>query len=177
MKKEIYTISKENSVILWEEKERGKINGINYLCLIKPWIKMPIISWPEEYIYHRIAKKCLKASKTLRNIYLYNLLGEIVNYNKYINENLHKRNSPYNLEIIDNKELRRISVPLLKEIEMKFKEFKEGEEDYEYYSNLTMKDYKIFESDFKRAKEINMLMDKKSLIDMRRLGINKLIKD
>jgi len=40
-----------------------------------------------------------------------------------------------------------------------------------------MKDYKIFEVDFKRAKEINMLMDKKSLIDMRRLGINKLIKD
>jgi len=178
MKKDIYTISKENSVILWEEKELKKINGINYLCLIKPWVKMPIISWPEENIYHRIAKRCLKKSKILRNIYLYNLLGEIVNYNKYIKENLKKRNSPYNLEIIDNEKLRRVSVPLLKEIEKKFKEFKEGkEENYEYYSNLTMNDYKIFEGDFKRAKEINMLMDKKSLIDMRRLGINKLIKD
>ena len=177
MKKDIYTISKENSVILWEEKEIGKINGINYLCLIKPWVKMPIISWPEEYIYHRIAKKCLKQSKILRNIYLYNLLGEIENFNKYINENLHKRNSPYNLEIIDKKDLRRVSIPLLKEIEKKFKEFKEGkEEDYEYYSNLTMKDYKIFESEFKRAKEINMLMNKRSLIEMRRFEINKFIK-
>ncbi len=176
-KMDIYTISNENSVILWDQTHIKKINGINYLSLIKPWVKMPLISWADEYLYHKIAKKCLKNSKIITNIYLFYLLEEIVNFNNYIKRYLHKKNSPYNLEIIDNPELKRVSIPLLKEIEIKFNKFKKDKNiNYKYFNNLSKNDYIIFKGNFKKAKEINSLMKKDTLVDMKKFDINMFIK-
>jgi hypothetical protein len=138
---------------------------------------MPLISWADEYLYHKIAKKCLKKSKIITNIYLFYLLEEIVNFNNYIKRYLHKKNSPYNLEIIDNRELKRISEPVLKDIEKKFNEFKKGKNiNYKYFNNLSKNDYKIFKEEFKKAKEINSLMNKDTLVDMKKFAINMFIK-
>jgi hypothetical protein len=138
---------------------------------------MPLICWPEEYLYHKLGKKSLKKSKIITNIYLFYLLEEIVNFNNYIKRNLHKKNSPYNLEIIDNPELKRVSEPLLKEIENKFNKFKKDKNiNYEYFNNLSQKDYEKFQEDFKKAKEINSLMKKKTLVDMKKFDINMFIK-
>jgi hypothetical protein len=176
-KMDLYTISNQYAVILWDQPYIKEIDGINYLSLIKPWLKMPLICWPEEYLYHKLGKKSLKKSKIITNIYLFYLLEEIVNFNNYIKRNLHKKNSPYNLEIIDNPELKRVSEPLLKEIENKFNKFKKDKNiNYEYFNNLSQKDYEKFQEDFKKAKEINSLMKKKTLVDMKKFDINMFIK-
>lgn len=176
-KMDLYTISNEYAVILWDQTNIKKIDGINYLSMIKPWLKMPLICWPEEYLYHKLGKKCLRYSKILINIYLYYLLEEIINFNNYIKNNLHKRNSPYNLEIIDNPKLKIISIPLLKDIEMKFNKFKKDKNiNYNYFNNLSQKDFEIFKEDFIKAKEINSLMNKKTLVNMNNFDINKFIK-
>jgi len=174
---DLYTISNEYAVILWDQPHIKKIDGINYLSLIKPWVKMPLICWPEEYLYHKLAKKCLKKSKIITNIYLFYLLEEIINFNNYIKHNLHKKNSPYNLEIIDNPKLKIVSIPLLKDIEIKFNNFKKDKNiNYKYFNNLSKKDYEIFKEDFIKAKEINSLMNKKTLVNMNNFDINKFIK-
>jgi hypothetical protein len=174
---DLYTISNEYAVILWDQPDIKKIDGINYLSMIKPWLKMPLISWPEEYLYHKLGKKCLRYSKILTYIYLFYLLEEIINFNNYIKHNLHKRNSPYNLEIIDNPKLKRVSVQLLNDIEMKFNKFKKDKNiNYNYFNNLSQIDYKIFKEDFIKAKEINSLMNTKTLVNMNNFDINKFIK-
>jgi hypothetical protein len=53
----------------------NNINAINFAYGdIKPWTKFPIFQWDNENIWHIIAKKVLKKSKKLTNLYLSLLL-------------------------------------------------------------------------------------------------------
>jgi hypothetical protein len=99
-------ISCNYSMIPWEWKNVNKYKpkSINYACMIKPWIKLPILCFSDEIIWHKIAKNILKQSVILYDIYIKYIIKELYifanTYNKYINTN----KSPYNMECMKQSE-------------------------------------------------------------------------
>ena len=50
----LYSIPYDFAVSPWDKfpYNKNNVNGINYLSMIKPWIKLPIIQWADENIWH-----------------------------------------------------------------------------------------------------------------------------
>ena len=71
----IYCIPKIFSIAPWDDKnyDINNIYGLNYVSFIKPWLRLPMLQWGEENIWHLIAKKALK--KFIKKIILKQLLG------------------------------------------------------------------------------------------------------
>lgn len=80
----IYCISKEYSIAPWDDKDYdvNNIYGLNYVCMIKPWVRLPFLQWAEENIWHIIAKKALVRSEKITEIYINGLLENLENVSK-----------------------------------------------------------------------------------------------
>ena len=96
----IYCISKEYSIAPWDDKsyDINNIYGLNYVSMIKPWLRLPFLQWSEENIWHIIAKNALVQSDKITEIYINGLL-ENLEYASKNYQHLHK-NSGYNLQIL-----------------------------------------------------------------------------
>jgi hypothetical protein len=96
----IYCIPKKFSIAPWDDKnyDINNIYGLNYVSFIKPWLRLPMLQWAEEHIWHIIAKKALGKSDKFTTIYIQGLMNNleffVQNY-----KNLNKK-SGYNLEVL-----------------------------------------------------------------------------
>ena len=104
----VHLIPYNYAPIPWDKfpYDKNKILGINFLSMIKPWIKLPVIQWSDENIWHRIAKKALDVHSVITKIYIKYLIDEL--YKFYFNwkKNISKSNSPYNMELIKSPNLK-----------------------------------------------------------------------
>lgn len=101
----IYLIPYDYAPIPWDKfpYDKNNMKGINFISMIKPWIKLPMSQWSDENIWHLIAKKSLDKHSILTKIYIKYLIDEL--YKFYFNwkKNISKSNSPYNMESIKSK--------------------------------------------------------------------------
>lgn len=99
----IYCIPKIFSIAPWDDKnyDINNIYGLNYVSFIKPWLRLPMLQWSEENIWHLIAKKALKKSVIVTEIYINGLMDNL----KFFSNNYKKFNakSGYNLELLQLK--------------------------------------------------------------------------
>lgn len=96
----IYCIPKKFSIAPWDDKnyDINNIYGLNYVSFIKPWLRLPMLQWPEENIWHIIAKKALKKSEIITEIYINGLMENLDFFvDNYKNFN---KKSGYNLDIL-----------------------------------------------------------------------------
>jgi hypothetical protein len=96
----IYCIPKKFSIAPWDDKnyDINNIYGLNYVSFIKPWLRLPMLQWPEENIWHIIAKKALKKSEKFTEIYVNGLMDNLDFFaNNYKNFN---KKSGYNLDVL-----------------------------------------------------------------------------
>ena len=96
------------AVFFWEDIKFDKkyVKGLNYGSLIKPWIKLPILQWYDENIWHIIAKKSLIKNLKIGNLYLNTLIKELYKFIYSLKKYINKHKVPYNMEIFDNKKIR-----------------------------------------------------------------------
>ena len=94
----VYCISKEYSIAPWDNKgyDLNNIYGLNYVSLIKPWMRFPMLQWPEENIWHVIAKKALCKSEKITELYVNGLIENLKNFANNYKKIDNK--SGYNLE-------------------------------------------------------------------------------
>ena len=73
----------------------NKTLGVNFASSLKPWIRLPVLQWKEENIWHIIAKKALKNSEIITDIYVDELINNLRDFStKYkLNEEIHGFNT------------------------------------------------------------------------------------
>lgn len=105
---QLYLIPYEYVPIPWEKNPYNinKVRGINFLSMIKPWTKLPLIQWADENIWHIIAKKALEKHSQITKIYIKYMIDSLYNFYYNWKKNISKPNSPYNMEIIKSKNIR-----------------------------------------------------------------------
>ena len=125
----IYCIPKKYSIAPWDDKDYdiNNIYGLNYVCLIKPWLRLPMLQWGEENIWHIIAKKALIKSEKITKIYVNSLIKNLEffaqNYKKF------KKNSGYNLNGLQEQQQKMINLLnyINKNNKLKFQNIKDKE--------------------------------------------------
>jgi len=154
----IHLIPYNYAPIPWDKfpYDKNQILGINFLSMIKPWIKLPIIQWADENIWHLIAKKALDTHSVITKIYIKYLIDEL--YKFYFNwkKNISKSNSPYNMESIKSSNLKNKTFKL-------FEYLKSNPKD-----NLTIEKIKYI---IKQTVKIHESMDKKLIVSIEKLRI------
>jgi len=152
----IYCISKEYSIAPWDDKDYdiNKIYGLNYVSLIKPWLRLPMLQWGEENIWHIVGKKALKKSEIITEIYINGLIDNL--YFFVDNYKTFNKKSGYNLEALQK--YKNKLYPLINYIK-KYKNLKYGN------SENTEKIKKIMDD----SKQIHSFMNNKSIISYDKL--------
>lgn len=131
---------------------RDEVYGINFLSLIKPWVKIPLIQCPEENIWHLIANKSLWKSKNITRLYLNTILIYIKKFYQDIKFNIIYRSSPFNMECVTIPRLKLQTMPILKRL-----------------VNIINIDDPQFIKDLHDAKKVNDQMNRETLLGMRNL--------
>lgn len=89
------------AVITWENHkyQKDKIEGLNFLSYIKPWVKHQLIQWADERIWHNIAKCMFFKYEMIQieNIYFNLQIDNLYNYLNAINKKT-TNSVPYNYE-------------------------------------------------------------------------------
>lgn len=108
----------------WEKNPYNKnnIKGINFLSLIKPWTKLPIIQFSDENIWHKIAKRVLQKHSIITNIYIKYLIDTLYDFFDELKINMSKSNSPYNMECVKSPKVKSHTYSLQKYIQTHPKE-------------------------------------------------------
>lgn len=131
---------------------KDEVHGINFLSLIKPWVKIPLIQWSEENIWHLIANKSLWKSKKITKLYLNTIIVYIRKFYQDIKFNIIYRSPPFNMECVTIPKLKLQTMPILKRL-----------------INVTNVDDPEFIKDLYDAKKVSDQMDHKTLLDMQSL--------
>jgi hypothetical protein len=154
----IHIIPYNYAPIPWDKfpYDKNKMWGINFLSMIKPWVKLPITQWTDENIWHRIAKKALNKHSVITKIYIKYLIDEL--YKFYFNwkKNILKSNSPYNMESIKSDNLKNMTFKL-------FEYLKTNPKD-----DLTLEQMEYI---IKQTVKIHELMNKKLIVPIRELEL------
>lgn len=152
----VYLIPYNYAPIPWEKNpyDKNKVKGINFLSLIKPWIKLPMIQFAEENIWHKIAKKALDKHSVITKLYLKYLIDDLYKFYDRWKKNIMNKNSPYNMECLKSNNLRNKTFNLFKYLKNNQKE-KLTIQQIEYIIGETV--------------EINKHMNKKLIINMEEL--------
>jgi hypothetical protein len=147
----IHLIPYNYAPIPWEKNpyDKKEIRGINFLSMIKPWVKLPIIQFAEENIWHKIAKKALDKHSIITKLYLKYLIDELYKFYNTWKKNILNKNSPYNMECLKYNNLRHKTFNLFNYLKNNPKE-KLSIEQIEYIIGETVK--------------INKYMNKKLII-------------
>jgi hypothetical protein len=136
----IYLIPYNYAPIPWEKNpyDKKEIKGINFLSMIKPWVKLPIIQFAEENIWHKIAKKALDKHSIITKLYLKYLIDELYKFYNTWKKNILNKNSPYNMECLKYNNLRHKTLNLFNYLKNNPKE-KLSIEQIEYIIGETVK--------------------------------------
>jgi len=120
----VHLIPYNYAPIPWDKfpYDKNKMVGINFISMIKPWIKLPIIQWSDENIWHRIAKKALDVHSVITKIYIKYLIDELYKFYYNFKKNISKSNSPYNMELIKSSNLKNQALKLLEYLKLNPKE-------------------------------------------------------
>lgn len=139
----IYLIPYEYVPIPWEKNQYNinNVRGINFLSLIKPWIKLPMIQWADENIWHIIAKKALDKNFIVTKIYIKYLIDELYNFYGNWKKNISKYNSPYNMEALKSKNIQEQTFELFNYLD-KNKKYDLDENQIKYIMDLNTKIHK-----------------------------------
>ena len=139
----VYLIPYNYAPIPWDKfpYDKDQIKGINFISMIKPWIKLPMIQWSDENIWHKIAKKSLGKHSQITKIYLKYLIDELYNFYHTWKKNISKPNSPYNMECIKSNKIKSQTFELFKFLNSNPKE-KLTIEQIEYIINESVKIHK-----------------------------------
>lgn len=86
--------------------DKNKIKGINFVSMVKPWVKLPMIQWADENIWHQIAKKSLSKHSIITKLYIKYMIDELYRFYKNWKKNIVKPNTPYNMECIKSNKLK-----------------------------------------------------------------------
>lgn len=137
--------------IPWEKNpyNLNNVRGINFLSMIKPWVKLPIIQFADENIWHIIAKKALDKNSKITKIYIKYLIDELYNFYYNWKKLISKQNSPYNMELLKSKNIRDKTFELFDYL-AKYKKYDLDINQIKHIMNL--------------SKEINKFMNKKILV-------------
>lgn len=148
----VHLIPYNYAPIPWDKfpYDKTNIKGINYLSMIKPWVKLPIIQWADENIWHKIAKKALNKHSVITKIYIKYLIDELYKFYYNWEKNISKSNSPYNMESIKSSNLKNKIFEIFNYLKSNPKE-KLTLEQMEYVIGKTV--------------EIHKYMDKKLIVD------------
>ena len=139
----IHSIPYNYAPIPWDKfsYDKKKMKGINFISMIKPWIKLPMIQWTDENIWHQIAKKSLNKHSVITKIYLKYLIDELYKFYYTWKKNISKSNSPYNMESIKNNKIKSQTLELFKYLNSNPKE-KLTLEQIEYIIDESVKIHK-----------------------------------
>ena len=104
----VHLIPYDYAPIPWDKfpYDKNNIRGINFISMIIPWVKLPIIQWADENIWHIVAKKALYKHSVLTKIYIKCLIDELYRFYLSWKKNISKSNSPYNMESIKSSNLK-----------------------------------------------------------------------
>ena len=149
----LYGIPYDYAVIPWDKFPYNKdhVKAINYLSMIKPWTKLPMIQWADENIWHVIIKKAFKKDSILTSLYLRCLINNLYIFYKNYKYLLSKHNSPYNMECLKNKKISSKTFELFNYL----KKHNENELTIEQIEKIILMNV-----------EIHKLMDKKKIINL-----------
>lgn len=110
------------SVITWDRYKYDKqtVKGLNFSCLIKPWVKPRIIQWSDENIFHDIAKQMFKTynMRIIKKIYMKLQVENLIIYS-YVVRNKLFRDYPYNYDALKNKNTKKEFMEFLNQLDNK----------------------------------------------------------
>lgn len=153
----VHLIPYNYAPVPWEKfkYDKNETKGINFLSMIKPWIKLPIIQWADENIWHKIAKKALDKHSILTKIYIKYMIDELYKFYYGWKKNISISNSPYNMEALKSSG------------EIKYKMFKL----FDYLKTHPKDGLNIsqIENIINQTVEIHKSMDKKTIISMEKI--------
>ena len=145
----LYSISKDYCSLLKEYNEKNT-KSVDYPYMIKSWERLPMLQWPEENIWHILAKNVMKESSDLTTIYIKYLLERLIDFKN--NWKIIKKN--YNKECVENNKIYPYSIKLFKFIKNK------------KINELNESEIKII---FKMAQNIHGMMNKKNILNLNKL--------
>lgn len=110
------SIPYDYAVISWEDHEydKQKVKGLNFLSMIKPWVKPEITQWGDEKIWHEIAESMFTSydMKLIKKIYIRIQLENLFRYRHAVNNGL-VRKVAYNYEAINDVKLKNQTLKFL----------------------------------------------------------------
>jgi cell division protein FtsL len=116
-------ISCEYAIIPREfnNKYNYEIKAINYATVIKPWLKMPMLCFTDEIVWHKLITKIIDKKSRIYTIYLKNLISQLYKfinvYNEYLSNNRYGYNYldnvSYNMESLSNPNLKKDTLQLI----------------------------------------------------------------
>jgi hypothetical protein len=126
--------------IPWEKNpyDKNEVKGINFLSMVKPWVKLPLIQFPEENIWHKIAKKALEIHSDVTKIYVKCLIDELYKFYYGWKNGAFGKNPPYNTECLKSDNLKKKTLKLFDYLEVNPRE-KLSFEQIKYIINETVK--------------------------------------
>jgi hypothetical protein len=144
-------ISCDYAVIPWDFKDinKYKFKSINYASMIKPWLKIPMICWADEIIWHKLILKIIDKKSKIYDIYLSNIISNLYIFIQKYKDNINNKKSPYNMEILKNKYIYNDAMQIIKYLEKN--------------SNISKRDF--LKKIVIKANKIHKKMDKKLLLD------------
>ncbi len=90
----VYSISYNYAILPFATQipnDLKNIKAFNYMALVKPWVLLPMLQWPDQTIWHKIAKKALVKSKIITDLYVKYLFIYLIkltdNLEYYFNNN------------------------------------------------------------------------------------------
>jgi hypothetical protein len=104
----VHHIPYDYAAIPWEKFAYNKANvkGVNFLSMVKPWVKVPMIQWADENIWHDIARKAFVHNTVLQRLHAKYLIEYLYTFYHTWKKNIHKGNSPYNMECVKSNKLK-----------------------------------------------------------------------
>jgi hypothetical protein len=141
----------------FNNKYKYEIKAINYATVIKPWLKMPMLCFTDEIIWHKLITKIIDKKSTIYTIYLKNLIEQFykfVNvYNEYLRNNKQQNNlqnfnnnESYNMEALTNPKLKKETLKLIH-----FLNTNKYSNDILFINNIINKTNKIYEQMTKQS--------------------------
>lgn len=105
----VHLIPYDYAPVPWENNpyNKNKVKGINFLSMIKPWVKLPMIQFAEENIWHIIAKKALNKHSIITKLYIKYLIDELYKFYFEWKNNIKSNKSPYNMECLKSNNLKK----------------------------------------------------------------------
>jgi hypothetical protein len=144
-------ISCDYAVIPWDFRDinKYKFKSINYASMIKPWLKIPMICFSDEVIWHKLVLLIIDKKSKIYDIYLSNIISNLYIFVQKYKDNINNKKAPYNMECLKDEKLKNDAMEIITYLEKN--------------TNISKRDF--LKEIVIKANEIHKKMDKKLLLD------------